>query len=432
MMAKEKKTKAEEISKKEQDFLLAAIRVKASKLRPYYSPAIFATIPMPKSIGTFAIDKHWRLYYDPVTLKEWGIEKAAGVLIHEINHVLRSHFKRTEMRSATNFMLANIAQDLEINDDLIEDNIPLPKDVLLPKAFGLPNGKVWEEYYQTLYDNADKYEICDGSCGEGNENDGKSGESSKGKMHIHIKSCGSGAHNHKDEYEESDSVGDKISPAEQEAIKRAVASEIQEYAKKTRGTVPAGLKRWADTYLDPKVPWFKELRVSLRKGIADAMGMVDFSYGRVSRRQATQPDMILPGFRKPSPSVGVIIDTSGSMGTKELVRALAEIRSILKTTGRIKDTLVLTVDADVHFAKKIVNPKQIELLGGGGTDMTKGFTYIDKLRRKPDVVVLITDGYTPFPSKPTSYKTICLVVGEGGTELKSQIPTWMKQIFVAD
>lgn len=444
-MAKKKEKEAPVIDQKETAFLLAAIRVKASKMRPYYSRAIFASIPVQvPGLETFAIDKSWHFYYDPITLKEWGIVKAAGTLIHEINHCLRSHHERIKLCGATNKEIANYATDAEINDDLLEEGIELPVPKLpnlmvTPENLGLIPGRTMEEYYRELYDKADKIEICFGCDKEDGEGAGNKPQSGQGKgsgktKHIHIKSCGSGGHGHKEDYELADSdTGDKLTPAEVEAVRRAVANEIQDYAKKNRGNVPAGLKRWADQYLHPKVAWNKEFRVYLRNRLAEASGMVDFSYRRMSRRQAIQRDMVLPGFRMPIPKIASIIDTSGSVSQKGLIRAVSELAGVLKSTGRSKDVLVLSVDAEVHIAKRITNPKQIQLLGGGGTDMCKGFEHIKKIRFKPDVVVLITDGETPYPKEPTPYKTICLLVGDRISESTIKaVPPWMKVLVVTE
>ena len=333
---------------------------------------------------------------------------------------------------ASSFLVHN-CMDAEINDDLEEEHLLLPKDMITPATIGKPNGKVWEEYYRELYDEADKYVICtDPNCTKESDNSKGQGQGSGKVKHIHLKSCGSGAHNHIDDYEEDDTIGDKLTPAEAEAIRRTVAKEINDYVKKSRGHVPAGLRRWAEDYLEPKVPWNRELRVSLRKSLADVAGMVDTTYRRISRRQSIYKDMVMPGFRKPIPKVGIIIDTSGSVSEKGLARALTETTAILKASGYIKDVMVLSCDAEVHQAKKVVNPKQIQLYGGGGTDMNKGFEFIKTSRFKPDIVVLITDAETPWPSEPTPYRTICLAVGKLSQASINSIPKWMKTLVVDD
>ena len=38
-----------------------------------------------------------------------------------------------------------------------------------------------------------------------------------------------------------------------------------------------------------------------------------------------------------------------------------------------------------------------QLQGGGGTDMVAGIDAAMSLRPRPDAVIVLTDGYTPFP-----------------------------------
>ena len=44
--------------------------------------------------------------------------------------------------------------------------------------------------------------------------------------------------------------------------------------------------------------------------------------------------------------------------------------------------------------------RDVELLGGGGTDMGAGLAKAAELRPRPDLIIVLTDGYTPWPSAP--------------------------------
>jgi predicted metal-dependent peptidase len=150
---------------------------------------------------------------------------------------------------------------------------------------------------------------------------------------------------------------------------------------------------------------------------------------KMSRRQSCFPKIILPALRRPSPTVAIIGDTTGSMDNKALGRAQAEVKGILKSTGAINDTLFLSVDAEVHNAKKIVKSSQIKFYGGGGTDMRVGFEYLKEKKIRPNVVVVFTDAFTPWPKVEYPWKTIVIVIGDGNT---SEIPKSYKVIRVAD
>lgn len=431
------------ISDERASLLFSAARIKATRMRPYFSSCILALLPIRKSIDTMGVDKYGRLYYDPDKIEEWGVEPSAAVIIHECAHVLRHHSKRAEIQGVDRLThsIWNTAADMAINDDLEEERLPLPKPYLTPKSVGkeldleIPDNRSEEEYYWLIKEKMQENQvvICfDKNCSKrGSSGGGKGDKSEKGPKHIHIKNCGSGAHGIKAEWElegigEGENRG--LTEADIKAIQRQVAHDIKEHVK-NRGTVAGDWQRWAEEIIGSKVRWETELRVSLRQLIANRAGLVDYTLSKLSRRQSSFPQVIIPALRRPSPKIAIIADTSGSMDNKALGRAQAEVKSILKSTGAINDTLFLSVDAEVHSAQKIVKPSQIKFYGGGGTDMRRGFDYLVEKKIKPNVVVVFTDSYTPWPSVEYPWKTIVIVIGDGDI---SAIPKSYKVIPVRD
>jgi Mg-chelatase subunit ChlD len=59
-------------------------------------------------------------------------------------------------------------------------------------------------------------------------------------------------------------------------------------------------------------------------------------------------------------------------------------------------------------------------VGGGGTDMGAGITAAARLRPRPSVVVVLTDGMTPWPAEPP--KGMQVVVGMIDTGAKGSRP----------
>ncbi|MFN2506736.1 MAG: VWA-like domain-containing protein, partial [Acidimicrobiales bacterium] len=110
------------------------------------------------------------------------------------------------------------------------------------------------------------------------------------------------------------------------------------------------------------------------------------------------------------PEVLVLCDTSGSMGDVELATVLAEVDGLLKGVGLARNRVrVMAVDAAVQTVQQVTNARQINLVGGGGTDMGAGLAAAAKLRPRPSVVVVLTDGMTPWP--PEAPKGMQIVVG---------------------
>jgi predicted metal-dependent peptidase len=182
-----------------------------------------------------------------------------------------------------------------------------------------------------------------------------------------------------------------------------VAEAMREYApSRTRGLLPAGWRRWADeTLAPPTVPWRRVLASAVRRAIAHAAGCHDYAYTRPGRRRT--PRVVTPALRRPLLNVAVVVDTSGSMAEPQLNAALAEIKGVIAAAGiSSRGIIVLACDAAVGAATRVRGTQDVHLVGGGGTDMRVGIAAAEASRPRPDVVVVLSDGYTPWPERPTA------------------------------
>ena len=389
---------------------LQEARYRLSYDRPYLSTILYALVGIEKpGIGTMGVDASLRLYYDP----KWvgtiiGSVQLGGVLYHEVGHILRAHHGRAEALGLTHDPVGgfiwNLAADAEINDDLIAENVQLPVGCVTPSTLGKKDGLTAEEYMEADAKNIPIIKVP----GPGNG------------------ACGS-ASGHTQPWEDDPKPGEGLSLAEVELIKRQVANDVKDAMSKQAGTVPGWLQRFADELLSPKVNWRHELAASIRRSLAETAGLVNYSYNRASRHSPA--DVILPGWRRPVPNVAVELDTSGSMGQEELTEALTEIKGIIEACGAGGGVRVLVTDHHVHSAKTVFSPKQIEMTGGGGTDMRLGIDAALKLRPRPDIIVVVTDGYTPWPAAPVAAKVIACLVGKNPDK---GAPKWIKTIVVKD
>ncbi|MFD8738183.1 VWA-like domain-containing protein [Streptomyces sp. NPDC059618] len=133
----------------------------------------------------------------------------------------------------------------------------------------------------------------------------------------------------------------------------------------------------------------------------------DYTYGRPSRRSASVPGVVLPSLRRRPPRVSVVIDTSGSVSDAELGSALLEVAAISRAVGGRRDLVtVVPCDAAARIAHPLCRAEGIPLLGGGGTDLRSGFTKALRARPRPDVVVVLTDGQTPWPAERPPCRTV--------------------------
>jgi predicted metal-dependent peptidase len=378
---------------------LLAARFRAAHDRPYLAAALFSLTVMPApQVRTMGVDKHWRCYVSPQFVEATPIDQLAAVWIHEVAHLLRDHHGRAALLPAGDrhdHHRLNIAQDCEINDDLIADRLPLPKDRVDPAAMGLPPGQLFEQYLPMI------------------------------PHSKHTANCGSGAHGVDQPWEVGAGASTAVSPVEAEAIRRQTAMAVRAH-QRARGSVPRGWLRWAQQVLEPTIDWRSALARAVREAAAWAGGAVDYTYQRPSRRGAALRSVVLPSLRRPMPRVAVVIDTSGSMGDTELAAALGEVTGVLRAVGvRGNRVNVLACDADVHAARKVTSVAEIELAGGGGTDMRVGIEAALRGPQPPHFIIVLTDGLTPWPAEPLQRTRI--IAGLVGPQAP-QPPAWIHTI----
>ena len=195
--------------------------------------------------------------------------------------------------------------------------------------------------------------------------------------------------------------------------------------------MPAGLLLWAQV-APATVDWRKVLASEIRRALKRTTGSSDFTFARRSRRSAALPGVILPGLFRPSPEVAVVVDTSGSMGAEELSDALGEIDGILDRAGlATRRVPVLACDAEVGAITLAARASDVDLTGGGGTDLRVGIEAATRLRPRPHVVVVLTDGCTPWPAvAPRGTSVVVGLIGEEDSCCESSVPSWARTVVI--
>ncbi|MEU2465162.1 VWA-like domain-containing protein [[Kitasatospora] papulosa] len=380
---------------------LLAARYRAAADRPYLASALYAlTVVASDEVPTMGVDRYWRCYVSPGFVDRTPVAELAAVWVHEVAHLLRDHHGRAELLPPADRRdrhRVNVAQDCEINDDLIADGLPLPAGRMEPRLFGLPEGQLFEAYLPALPPSPVTHD------------------------------CGSGAHGQPSDWESGDRAGPAgVGAVEAEALRRHTAEAMRAHAR-ARGALPGGWKRWADGVLEPTVDWRRALAGAVRDAAAWASGAIDYTYRRPSRRSAALRGIVLPSLRRPLPRVAVVIDTSGSMGEAEIAAALGEVTGVLREVGvRGNRVTVLACDADVQAVSRVTATGQITLGGGGGTDMRVGIAAALAGPERPSVVVVLTDGLTPWPDETPSCRLVAALVGPSAPAP----PPWIETVRV--
>lgn len=365
---------------------LFAARLHAARARPYLATALFALHPVESRwVPTMAVDRHWRCYVSPAFVDRTPVEELAGVWVHEVSHLLRDHHGRSErvarereLRGPGERLRMNIAADCEINDDAFGDGLVQPEGAVTPGFLGLQPGELMEDYLRQF------------RLGPYTQN-------------LAWLDCGSGADGREREWDLGPDGAHGLSEQERDAVRFRVAQGISG----RRGSAPAGWRRWAEEAFHPPQPWRELLGAAVRSAASGPGAGEDYSYGRPSRRSAGVPGAVLPSLRRRPPQVSVVIDTSASVSDAELGSAILEVAAISRAVGGRRDMVtVVPCDAAADIAYPLCRGEGIPLLGGGGTDLRAGFTRALRARPRPDVIVALTDGQTPWPSTRPPCRTV--------------------------
>jgi len=380
---------------------LQAARVRASYQRAYFAPALFNLVPVQTDlVAAMAVDTRWRLYYNEEWVASHSVEETAAVLIHEVSHLLREHDARKHAAAVKHERLWNTAADCEINDDLLAEGLPLPDNPPTPERFGFSNGENAETYYRQLLK-----PVADT---EGRQADDAA---------LPCPDCGSGAHGESRPWELPDDDGRPggvpgVDPIKAKLVRREVAHQILDRTGEG-GDAPLGWKRWAKTVLTPRVDYMATIRHAVRKALRDStIGRSDRTHRRPHRRQAAYGEFLMPSFHQPRPRPGFLIDTSASMHDTQLARAVAELGGLTRQLGYGIDVVVACCDVVVHEVKPVFSAAQLEMIGGGGTNIGVGIQWF--IDHPPiDLLVIVSDCQTPWPPERPPFPVITIRVGDG-------------------
>lgn len=365
---------------------LFSARLHAARVRPYLATALFALhVVESRSVPTMAVDRHWRCYVSPAFVARTPVEELAGVWVHEVSHLLRDHHTRSDrvarergLTGPGERLRMNIAADCEINDDVYGDGLARPEGAVDPASLMLRDGELMEDYLRQFRLGPRMQDLAWLDCGSGA--DGLERAWDLGP---------DGAHG--------------LSSQERDAVRFRVAQGITGRP----GSAPDSWQRWAEEAFHPPQPWRELLGAAVRSAASGPGAGEDYTYGRLSRRSASVPGAVLPSLRRRPPHVCVVIDTSASVSDTELGSALLEVAAISRAVGGRPDLVsVVSCDAAAGGVHRVCRAEGIPLVGGGGTDLREGFATALRARPRPDVVVALTDGQTPWPSTRPPCRTV--------------------------
>ncbi len=404
---------------------IMAARILAQARWPYVSTLLYSLKLVesdPAEISTMAVDTGWRLYYSPDFVMSETPEALATVLLHECLHCMLEHGRRFEALSTEDkdHSVWNYAGDCAINQIL--DDAHMPWTVVTPVR-----------YKNIEHQGVDKTMPTEAAYAVMIEFRRQNPEEPKAR------DCGSvsGGQNRGYELEPEDPNSPSTSINQKDNILDSVASAVIA-AQNNGDDIPDGIARIARDRLEPTVNWKKLLAFNVRSAISNVAGRRDYTYARPSRRQSSinsgGANFIFPAMRQPQPPcVGIVLDTSGSINDETLDIYLSEIRGIFSAVGVSSGLWVLPCDSKVHEIAKIksFDLTKVRIQGGGGTNMAVGVAEALKIRPRVNIIVVLTDGATPWPTKKPVGSILYLAVLTTKT-YEQYVPSWMTPVVIEE
>jgi predicted metal-dependent peptidase len=290
------------------------------------------------------------------------------LILHECYHKLYRHLTTWQHLYKKDANLANQACDYNINGKLVDEN---------QDGFAtMPDGGLYSDRFRSGSGWHDSAHIFNTLSQEQDDDDNAGQQGNTG-------------------FDEHDWDGaQELTAPEQEELERNIAEAVRQGAL-IAGKLGTGGNRNIDELLEPQINW----REVLREFITTTCAGSDYSTWRRPNRRFVSSGVYMPsGISEQVDELVVAIDTSGSIGTRELTLFLSEIKSVCDNVHP-ESVRVLYWDAQVQGDEKYERHeldnlvKSTKPMGGGGTDVECVPKYMQDNNISAQAVIVLTDGY---------------------------------------
>lgn len=372
--------------------------------------------------STSAVDIKGNIFYNSNFFNELNDKQIITVIYHEMLHVLLNHFIRSEQMDD---IIANIAQDLVINDILInlEDNESLPSNYMwdadnITDGFFIPDKKgyfifkkannqlkikIRHRSFEDIYD-----EIYDFFQDDKNSNTLKQIDNNfkYGGFDTHILPS-----------DVSSKEKNDLANQWEETFLASYVKNEQENNNRTEKS-DSWLNVLFNHLVKSQLDWRSLLRRVINRNIP-----FDYSYAKPSRRSSSigiyQPYLI-----KESLNVIVAVDVSGSIGDREITQFFSEIYSILNQLNNVTcRTIFWSTKVDEKNDKTFTKNNLHDLLTSfsninstGGTYLSCVAEYLSLQNNKYDIIIYLTDGYVEDNPIYPNIKEKLIILSERGNK----------------
>lgn len=343
------------------------------------------------------ISVNWKYISESEKYKDMSVDNLIFVICHEIGHLLNLTVDR---RGGRHHKFWNYATDYSINSDLINncDGHGKPKPIgemyysdklITPEN---PKGQAW--LYDEKYRNMTCEQIYEKLIEEfKKDHGGKTPEQVEQEMSDAVDEW---LKNHCNGEQLDDHIPqDSMDETDKGRVKAQVEAVQKQMGGQQAGKVDSFLERAFEfLFQEPPFDWRGFLNNYLKAFLKS-----DFTWKRPSRR-SWGGGYILPGSNTDKHiKLGIAIDTSGSIGDKQVEQVLSHIAKIMHSFKTF-DIDIWCFSTQVHedtlvnYTKTSQDQiKDYELKSFGGTEIASNFRWIEDNKKKYDVFICMTDGY---------------------------------------
>ena len=321
-------------------------------------------------------------YYGRKFIEKLNDMELRALVLHENLHVALNHVSRFKRLFQENPMLMNACADYVVNDVIVH-----LKDENLCK---LPEGGLYEDKYHNwsvkeVYDDL-KQQLSNPSDSDDAGGDGEPMQAAMQSSKLSPDSLKT--------LDEHDFANSEKTPKELKEMKQKIENALKE-GSILAGKFGANVPRAIEELFEPKIDWREVLREFIQQSIK---GNDEYTWRKFNKRMMAN-DLYLPSMENETIGELVLaIDTSASIGQKELGEFATEVVSICDT---VTPERIRILWWDYEVAKEQVFDRDSyqsirDLLkpdGGGGTRVSCVSEYIIKHKIESQAIIVFTDGY---------------------------------------
>ena len=308
------------------------------------------------------------LEYNNEYLEVLSVGEVATVLANAVMHQALFHSERGKEKV---FSVWNLASDYAINDLLVENGFMLPPMANYASRFEMLYA---EQIYTILLGELDL-----------KESDETADEQEKEEQN--------------EEMEEQDVPEELLAQEEYELLLEQLNIKLEKH-----GDLPKGIERFVQSKGESKVSWRDELYRYINTHAKSDYRMFPPSKKHLYRGIA------LPSIYGEELKIVVAIDTSASIDDELLKVFLAELYEIMQVFTHYVIELI-ECDASIQNIQRLTPQEPLEptLKGGGGTNFTPVFDYIENLNEDFKFLIYFTDGKGSFPKYEPFIDTLWVI-----------------------